>query len=91
MVLFNPNNNQMRKYYFPLSSKRKNSRDQILDPSLYSLTELKLMPVLQSPYTLIPQEDLQGWHEEKETQTRLSRQRTSHQNVLAAVGTILVG
>lgn len=55
----------------------------MLDPNLYSLTELKLMSVLQRPYPLIPQEDLQGWHEEKETQARLSQQKTSHQNVLA--------
>lgn len=91
MVLFNPNNNQMRKYYVLLSSEKKNSRGQMLDPSLYSLTELKLMSVLQSPYTLIPQEDLQGWQEENETQTRLSQKSTSHQNVLAAIGTTLVG
>lgn len=59
----------------------------MLDPNLYSLTEFKLMSVLQRLYTVIPQEDLQGWHEEKETQARLFQQKTSHQNVLAAVKT----
>lgn len=63
----------------------------MLDPSLYCLTELKLMSVLQSPYPLISQEDLQGWQEEKEAQTRLSQKSTSHQNVLAAIGITLVG